>query len=111
MDIQSRRAATIMALAQVGATFVVYMMATFIVGMGKREGYVWPFAERSQTIALCLLAIPFVWLFLVLYLQDKGKEIRLAILFYAGYPYVIFLLLWAARLFSSLFMGYDKMSG
>ena len=99
MDIQSRRAATIMALAQTGATFVVYMVATFVG------------ADRAQTISLCLLAVPLVWLFLVLYLQDKGKEIRLAILFYAGYPYVILLLLWAAWLFSTLFGVSDGMSG
>jgi hypothetical protein len=105
MDIESKRLATIMALAQVAATFFVYMMALFVGGMCKKTWeFVPKYASHSQMAALCLLALPFVWLAWVFHLQSKGKETLLWMVFYAGFPYVVCLLIWGGWLFSTLFM-------
>ena len=107
MDSQSRRSATLLALAQVAATLFLYMVAALAGGV-FRYAYgtineVPPFAQNAKIISLCLLPIPMIWLYAALCLQGKPRETLLSIVFYSGFFYVVFLLIWIGWLFVRLF--------
>lgn len=103
MDMESRRAATIVALAQMGATFSAYLVVLFVSSLiQKSDHYVPEDLAFLRSNGLILLAIPLGWICLVMRLQARGRDLLLGMVFYGGIAYVIGLMISAALVFGRL---------
>lgn len=108
MDMESRRAATIIALAQVAATFGVYLMVLFVTAPYRKSGgYIPRDLAILQSTGLFLLAIPLGWICLALRLQPRGRDLRLGLVFYGGILYAVILLVAMVMLFARSFGEVD----